>query len=186
MPFSNSTSRGVFPTKSYKVVAISTWRILCNGIPGPLIEVHVYSNVYKDRQNLHPSSRTFMFPSKSTSISSHSCTYFHPCIGTYFSVFTYTYFSVFTYTYPPSSCVFIFRFLHICLFLDAYSRVPGDRNWHIETADWNLAGFFTIFRNLLAGLWGSFLRFIETVFRNWLAAFLGFSCNFSMMSVIFL
>jgi len=25
-----------------------------------------------------------------------------------------------------------------------YSRVPGDRNWHIETADWNLAGFFTI------------------------------------------
>jgi len=32
--------------------------------------------------------------------------------------------------------------------------VPGDRNWHIETADWNLAGFFTIFRNLLAGIWG--------------------------------
>jgi len=53
--------------------------------------------------------------------------------------------------------------------------VPGDRNWHIETADWNLAGFFTIFRNLLAGIWGSFLRFIETGFRNWLAAFLGFS-----------
>jgi hypothetical protein len=37
-----------------------------------------------------------------------------------------------------------------------------------------LAGFFTIFRNLLAGIWGSFLRFIETGFRNWLAAFLGF------------
>jgi hypothetical protein len=53
-----------------------------------------------------------------------------------------------------------------------YSRVPGDRNWHIETADWNLAGFFTIVRNLLAGIWGSFLRFIETGFRNWLAAFL--------------
>jgi len=53
-----------------------------------------------------------------------------------------------------------------------YSRVPGDRNWHIETADWNLAGFFTIFRNLLTGIWGSFLRFIETGFRNWLAAFL--------------
>jgi len=53
-----------------------------------------------------------------------------------------------------------------------YSRVPGDRNWHIETdaADWNLAGFFTIFRNLRAGIWGSFLRFIETGFRNWLAA----------------
>ena len=51
-----------------------------------------------------------------------------------------------------------------------YSRVPGDRNWHIETADWNLASFFTIFRNLLAGIWGSFLRFIETGFRNWLAA----------------
>jgi len=33
-----------------------------------------------------------------------------------------------------------------------------------------LAGFFTIFRNLLAGIWGSFLRFIETGFRNWLAA----------------
>jgi len=33
-----------------------------------------------------------------------------------------------------------------------YRVVPGDRNWHIETADWNLAGFFTIFRNLLAGI----------------------------------
>ena len=59
-----------------------------------------------------------------------------------------------------------------------YRVVPGDRNWHIETADWNLAGFFTIFRNLLAGIWGSFLRFIETGFRNWLAAFLGFSYDF--------
>ena len=29
----------------------------------------------------------------------------------------------------------------------SYSRVPGDRNWHIETADCNLAGFFTIFRS---------------------------------------
>jgi len=67
-----------------------------------------------------------------------------------------------------------------------YSRVPGDRNWHIETAGWNLAGFFTIFRNLLAGIWGSFLRFIETGFRNWLAAFLGFSYDFSTMSMIFL
>jgi len=64
--------------------------------------------------------------------------------------------------------------------------VPGDRNWHIGTADWNLAGFFTIFRNLLAGIWGSFLRFIETGFRNWLAAFLGFVCDFSMMFMIFL
>jgi len=72
-------------------------------------------------------------------------------------------------------------FLHL-----VYSRVPGDRNWHIETADWNLAGFFTIFRNLLAGIWGGFLRFIETGFRNWLAAFLGFFYAFSMMSMIFL
>ena len=67
-----------------------------------------------------------------------------------------------------------------------YSRVPGDRNWHIETADWNLAGFLTIFRNLLAGIWGSFLRFIETGFRNWLAAFLGFSYDFSMIFQDFL
>jgi len=63
--------------------------------------------------------------------------------------------------------------------------VPGDRTRHIETADWNLAGFFTIFRNLLAGIWGSFFRFIETGFRNWLAAFLGFFYDFSMMSMIF-
>jgi len=67
-----------------------------------------------------------------------------------------------------------------------YRVVPGDRNWHTETADWNLAGFFTIFRNLLAGIWGSFLRFIETGFRNWLAAFLGFFYDFSIMSMIFL
>ena len=67
----------------------------------------------------------------------------------------------------------------------AYSRVPGDGNWHIETADWNLAGFFTIFRNLLAGIWCSFLRFIETGFRKWLAACLGFLYDFSMMSVNF-
>jgi len=44
-----------------------------------------------------------------------------------------------------------------------------------------LADFFTIFRNLLAGIWGSFLRFIETGFRNWLAAFLGFFYDFSMI-----
>jgi len=37
------------------------------------------------------------------------------------------------------------------------------------------------FRNLLAGIWGSFLRFIETGFKNWLAAFLGFSYDFSMI-----
>jgi len=67
-----------------------------------------------------------------------------------------------------------------------YRVVPGDRNWHIETADWNLAGFFTSFRNLLAGIWGSFLRFIETGFRNWLAAFLGFFYDFSIMYMIFL
>ena len=66
-----------------------------------------------------------------------------------------------------------------------YRVVPGDRNWHIETADWNLAGFFTICKNLLAGIWGSFSRFIETGFINWLAAFLGFFYDFSMMSKIF-
>jgi len=49
-----------------------------------------------------------------------------------------------------------------------------------------LAGLFTIFKNLLAGIWGSFLRFIETGFRNWLAAFLGFSYDFSMISMILL
>jgi len=68
----------------------------------------------------------------------------------------------------------------------SYSRVPGSRNWQVETADWNLAGFLHIFRNLLqAGIWGSFLRFIETGLRNWLAAFLGFFYDFSMMSTIF-
>jgi len=81
--------------------------------------------------------------------------------------------------------------MHSCLMqtLDAiqmqYSRVPGDRNWHIETADWNLAGFFTIFRNLLAGIWDSFLRFIETGFRNWLAAFLGFFYDVYDFSMFF-
>jgi len=66
-----------------------------------------------------------------------------------------------------------------------YRVVPGSRNWHVETA----LGFWpvscTIFGNLLAGIWGSFLKFIETGFRNWLAAFLGFSYDFSMMSMIF-
>jgi len=68
----------------------------------------------------------------------------------------------------------------------AYRVVPGYRNWHIETADWNLAAFFTIFRNLLAGIWASFLRVIETGFRNWLAAFPGFLYDFSIVSMIFL
>jgi len=49
-------------------------------------------------------------------------------------------------------------------YFKGYRVVPGDRNWHMKTAEWNLAGFFTIFRNLLAGIWGSFLRFIETGF----------------------
>jgi len=64
--------------------------------------------------------------------------------------------------------------------------VPGSRNWQVETADWKLAGFLHYFRNLLAGIWGSFLRFIETGFKNWLAAFLGFFYDFSIMSMIFL
>jgi len=52
--------------------------------------------------------------------------------------------------------------------------VPGSRNWQVETAleFWPVS--CTIFRNLLAGIRGSFLRCIETGFRNWLAAFLGF------------
>jgi len=56
--------------------------------------------------------------------------------------------------------------------------------WKLQTGIWPVS--CTIFRNLLAGIWGSFLRLIETGFRNWLAAFLGFSCDFSMMSMIFL
>jgi len=43
-----------------------------------LIYVYARSNSYT---HLPPSSRTFMFPSKSTSISPISCRYFHPCIG---------------------------------------------------------------------------------------------------------
>jgi len=66
-----------------------------------------------------------------------------------------------------------------------YRVVPGSRNWQVETAleFWPVS--CTIFRNLLAGICGSFLRFIETGFRNWLAAFLGFFYDFSMMSMIF-
>jgi len=67
-----------------------------------------------------------------------------------------------------------------------FSWVPGSRNWQVETADWNFSGFLHYFRNLLAGMWGSSLRFIETGFKNWLAAFLGFFYDFSMMSMIFL
>jgi len=73
---------------------------------------------------------------------------------------------VYVHIHPVHTCVL---YTHVYF---VYRVVPGDRNWHIETADWNLAGFFTIFRSLLAGIWGSFLRFIETGFRNWLAAFL--------------
>jgi len=56
--------------------------------------------------------------------------------------------------------------------------VPGSRNWQAETALEFWLVFCTIFRNLLVGIWGSFLRFIETAFR-------GFFCDFSMMSMIF-
>ena len=67
-----------------------------------------------------------------------------------------------------------------------YRVVLGSRNGQVETAleFWPVS--CTILRNLLAGIWGSFLRFIETGFRNWLAALLGFFYDFSMMSVIFL
>jgi len=67
-----------------------------------------------------------------------------------------------------------------------YRVVPGSRNWQVETAleFWPVS--CTIFRILLAGIWGSFLRFIETGFRNWLAAFLGFFYDFSIMSMILL
>jgi len=69
-----------------------------------------------------------------------------------------------------------------------YRVVPGSRNWQVETAleFWPVS--CTIFRNLLpvAGIWGSFLRFIETGCRIWLEAFLWFFYDFSMMSMIFL
>jgi len=40
-------------------------------------------------------------------------------------------------------------YMYICIYIYIYIYrvVPGDRNWHIETADCNLAGFFTIFRS---------------------------------------
>jgi len=41
------------------------------------------------------------------------------------------------------------------------------------------------FRNLLAGIWGSFLRLIEAGFRNWLAASLGFFYDVYDFSMIF-
>jgi len=41
------------------------------------------------------------------------------------------------------------------------------------------------FENLLAGIRGSFLRLIETGFRNWLAAFLGFFYDVYDFSMIF-
>ena len=49
----------------------------------------------------------------------------------------------------------------------------------VETGKYKLQTGFGQFlpvylRNLLAGIWGSFLRLIGTGFRNWLAAFLGF------------
>jgi len=49
-------------------------------------------------------------------------------------------------------------------------------SWEIETGKQKLQTGFgqflpVYFRNLLAGIWGSFLRFIITGFRNWLAAY---------------
>ena len=34
-----------------------------------------------------------------------------------------------------------------------YRLVPGHKNWEIESAVWNLAGFFNFFRNPLAAIW---------------------------------
>jgi len=47
-----------------------------------------------------------------------------------------------------------------------YRVVPGSRNGQVETAleFWPVS--CTILRNLLAGIWGSLLRFIETGFRT--------------------
>ena len=59
-----------------------------------------------------------------------------------------------------------------------YSSILASRNWHVETADWIWPSFLHFFINLRADIGGSFLRFIETGFRNWLAAFLGFSMGF--------
>jgi len=53
-----------------------------------------------------------------------------------------------------------------------YRVVPGSRNWQVKSALEFWPGSCTIFRNLLAGIWGSFLRFVETGFKNWLAAVL--------------
>jgi len=92
---------------------------------------------------------------------------------------TISYHGIVLYSFfPPCSDVLkgvnkslnIYICTHVCLY--TYRVVPGSRNWQVETAleFWPVS--CTIFRNLLAGISGSFLRFIETGFRNWLAAFL--------------
>ena len=51
-----------------------------------------------------------------------------------------------------------------------YRVIQGNRNWQLETKN-GFGKFLPVyFRNLMAGIWGSFLRFIETGFRNWLTA----------------
>jgi len=109
-----------------------------------------------------------------------------------FKIHWESYFPSYPHVYHSKSCVFVSK--HVYAFPSSctttpiyeYRVVPGSRNWQVETAleFWPVS--CTIFRNLLASIWGSFLRFIETGFRNWLAAFLGFCYDFSMMSMIFL
>ena len=45
-----------------------------------------------------------------------------------------------------------------------YSSIPGNRNWQIETADWNL----DVRLDILGGVKKLYVR-LEILFRNWLA-----------------
>ena len=59
--------------------------------------------------------------------------------------------------------MYIYMHIYINIYMHAYRVVPGSRNWQVETADWNLAGFLHYFQKPAGRHLGQFLK----IYNNW-------------------
>ena len=82
--------------------------------------------------------------------------YIYICIYIYIYEYIYMYIYIYIYTYT-------YRYIDILIY--RYRVVPGHRNWQIETAFWNLAGFLHC---ALENRWQRFGQFLNDCLNDFL------------------
>ena len=75
----------------------------------------------------------------------------------YTDIYIYLYIHIYIYI-----CIYILIYMYTYIYIYIYSRVPAHRNWQIETATWNLAGFLHC---TLETRWQRFGQFLNDVYK---------------------